>query len=120
MIKTLTGLKHALDPRSGVAATVQTLLVNILTLAINVGTGIITARLLAPDGRGMLAAMILWPQLLAGLLALGLPSALLYNVKRRPEIAHALVGAALITGAVMGVVAILVGELSNPRWLNDQ
>jgi enterobacterial common antigen flippase len=119
MIKMLTGLKHTLDLRSGVTATVQTLLVNILILGTNVCTGIISARILAPDGRGMLAAMILWPQFLATLLALGLPYALLYNLKRRPEEANTLVGAALFIGGVMGIVAALSGVLLIPRWLNQ-
>ena len=101
------------------AATVQTLVVNILILGINVGTGIITARLLGPNGRGMQAAMVMRPQFLATLLALGLPYALLYNLKRRPEEANTLVGAALIIGGVMGVVAALSGVLLIPRWLDQ-
>ena len=43
-------------------------------------TGMITARALGPSGRGGLAAMIMWPVFLAGVLTFGLPSALIYQV----------------------------------------
>ena len=76
--------------RSGVAATAQTFLANVFILGINAGTGIITARLLGPSGRGELAAMIMWPQFLAYCLTLGVPSALLYNLKRYPGQASSL------------------------------
>ncbi len=119
MSKALTSLKYTLTLRSGVAATIQTLLINILILGINVGTGMITARLLGPDGRGLQAAIAMWPQFLATLLALGLPSALLYNIKLHPEESDALVGAALVIGVTMGLVAVLCGVLLIPRWLDQ-
>jgi O-antigen/teichoic acid export membrane protein len=101
------------------AATVQTLLVNVLILGVNVGTGIITARLLGPGGRGEQAAMVMWPQVLAFTATLGLPSALLYNLKRYPELASRLFSAALLLGTIMGGVAAVVGALFVPYWLTE-
>ena len=66
-------IRWVLRGRSGSAATLQTILTRLLILAINVGTGIITARLLGPEGRGEQAAMALWPQLLGYAMTLGLP-----------------------------------------------
>src|SRR5918997_5012755 len=95
----LAGLVRTLfTSRSGLAATAQTLLANILILSLNFGTGIITARILEPSGRGELAALIMWPQFLAYTLTLGLPSALLYNLKRYPDRAPRLFSAALLLG----------------------
>lgn len=88
-------------------------------LGLDVCTGIMTARLLGPAGRGELAAILLWPQLLSFLLVLGLPSALLYNLKLRPEKSSALVGASLVMGTVAGIVAILIGMLLIPWWLEQ-
>ena len=46
--------------RSGLASVVQSLVIKLLVVAINTTTGIITARALQPEGRGELAALILW------------------------------------------------------------
>lgn len=106
-----------LTGRGGTAATVQTLLARVLISAVNMATGVITARSLGPAGRGEQAAMILWPQLLAYCLTLGLPSSLLYNLRRYPERRGQLLAAALVIAPVMGVVAIAVGVIGLPHWL---
>ena len=105
--------------RGGVAATVQTLAINILILGLNFGTGIITARALGPDGRGAQAAMQMWPQIFAIALTLGLPTALLYNLRRHPEKGSQLFSAALVIGTGMGLLATLVGVVFIPRWLTE-
>lgn len=108
-----------LSLHAGAAATVRTLLVNFLILGLNVGTGIITARALGPGGRGEQAAMVLWPQFLAYSLTLGLPTALLYNLKRHPDERSQLFSVALILGTVMGTFATLVGLTIIPLWLDQ-
>jgi O-antigen/teichoic acid export membrane protein len=119
MAVALQRITRILQGKSGYGAVFQTLLANMFILGLNLGTGILTARLLGPAGRGALAAMILWPQFLSFLLAFGLPSALLYNLKRRPEESDTLVGAASVMGAVMGVVATLAGVLLIPLWMRQ-
>ncbi|MHB1953065.1 MAG: oligosaccharide flippase family protein [Sulfobacillus sp.] len=96
----------------------QTLITNVLILALNLGTGVLTARFLLPKGRGELAAIILWPQFLAYLLTLGVPVSLVYHIKRQPERAGQLVAAALVLGTVMGFVATLAGVVGIPLWLH--
>ena len=119
-MKALTTLRtHNLSSRSGVAASVHTLLANVLILGLNVVTGIITARILGPGGRGEQAAIILWPQFLAYTFTLGLPSALLYNLKRYPDQASRLFSAALLLATSMGGAATVVGVLFISYWLPD-
>lgn len=101
----------------GAAAVLQSLLSKLVVIAINTTTGIITARLLAPEGRGELAALILWPLFLANALTLGVPSALVFNLRRRPEQGARLVAGALILGGGLGIVAVLVGVALMPRFL---
>jgi antigen flippase len=115
----LAGLKRAATLRGGMAAVAQTLFANIFILSINFGTGIITARLLGPYGRGEQAAIILWPQALAVATTLGLPSAVLYNLRRHPDRASQLFSAALLIGALMGGIATVTGVLIIPRWLTQ-
>lgn len=115
----LTNLKRIITLRSGVAATAQTLLANILIVGINIATGVITARLLGPSGRGEQAAVMIWPQLLAFALTLGLPDALLYSFKRYPDRQPQLFSAALLLGAPMGGVGVMVGVIFLPYWLDQ-
>lgn len=103
--------------RSGLASVVQSLVSKLLVVAINTTTGIITARALQPEGRGELAALILWPVFLANALTLGLPSALVYNLRREPQRASAFVSGALLLGAFVSVAAVGVGVGLMPYWL---
>lgn len=119
MGRVLIGLRRALPLSRGVAATFQTLVVNILILGLNFGTGVITARALGPDGRGAQAAMQMWPQILAIALTLGLPTALLYHLRRSPEKGSQLFSAALLLGTGLGLIATLVGVVLIPLWLTD-
>ncbi|HKD53180.1 MAG TPA: oligosaccharide flippase family protein [Steroidobacteraceae bacterium] len=104
---------------SGFAAVVQTGLATVLVLAINVVTGIVSARALGPQGRGELSALLLCPQFLSFLFALGLPSSTIVNIKRAPERASALMGTALVLSAVMGLVAAASGFVLMPRILRQ-
>lgn len=113
-------VRWILQGRGGTAATVQTVLAKILILALNMGTGIITARFLGPQGRGEQAAIILWPQLLAFLMTLGLPAALRYNLKRYPENKSELFSATLLLSMGLGILASLLGILFIPQWLGHQ
>jgi O-antigen/teichoic acid export membrane protein len=63
-----------------VSATAANILIGILGLI----TGIISARLLGPHGRGELAAIQTWATCLATIACLGLPEALVYFTARNP------------------------------------
>jgi O-antigen/teichoic acid export membrane protein len=89
-------------------------------LAINVATGIITARLLNPGGRGELAAIILGPLFLSGLATVGLPTALIFHLRSRKGREDVLVASALIFGAGTGLLAAVVGWWVMPLWLVQQ
>lgn len=113
-------VRWILQGRSATAATLQTMLSRMLILAINIGTGVITARFLGPQGRGEQAAIILWPQFLSSLMTLGLPAALRYNIKRYPEDKSELFSAALLLSMALGILASLIGIVFVPYWLGHQ
>jgi O-antigen/teichoic acid export membrane protein len=58
--------------------------------AVLVVTGPLLARMLGPDGRGYLAALILWPLVITQLGNLGIPSALTYSIARDSSASRAL------------------------------
>src|SRR5215211_7234446 len=61
--------------------------------------------------------MVVCPQFLAFIVTFGLPSALLYNLKRDPARASQLFSAALLLGTVIGFLAVVGGMLIIPHWL---
>ena len=115
----LNSVRWVLGGQGGAAATVQTFAARLLIIGLNMATGIITARTLAPAGRGEQAAIILWPQFLAYAMTLGLPASLLYNLKRHPNEKSELFSAALVLGTALGLVATLTGIIFIPSWLSQ-
>lgn len=110
-------IKRLLDGASGTAAAAQTTLATLIVLAFNVVTGVVTARLLGPHGRGELSALLLAPQVLAFLFTLGLPAALIVLGKRDRARQSGLIGTALALSAVMATVAVGAGYVLLPTLL---
>lgn len=98
---------------------IQSIVIRFGVSGINALTGIITARVLNPGGRGELAALILWPLLLSGVTTFGVPSALIYHVRREPARTTELVWAALTLSLITGVLATLAGWFLVPLWLQQ-
>jgi O-antigen/teichoic acid export membrane protein len=88
-----------------------------LFVLINAATGILTARSLHPVGRGELAAMGVWPNILPNLLTLGLPSALIFEYGRKGSNRVSILRCALALGVVFGLLSTLVGIVAMPFWL---
>ncbi len=103
--------------QNGLAIVAKSLAVKLVVLAINTSTGIITARMLKPTGRGELAAMILWPVFLTNAITLGLPSSLIFNLRRWPEREASIFSGALVLGLILGLMAGLLGAVMMPHWL---
>jgi O-antigen/teichoic acid export membrane protein len=112
-------ISRVLKGRSNTAATLQSLISRIIILSINLATGIISARALGPQGRGELAAIIMWPQFLSYMMNLGLPTSLLYNLKLYPQQKSKIFGAVLLLGTVLGCLATLTGIFLLPFWLSN-
>ncbi|ANS73299.1 hypothetical protein AWM70_00800 [Paenibacillus yonginensis] len=97
----------------------KTMFFSIFILLINMLTGVLTARFLGPTGRGEQTAMVNWSQFLAFCMTFGIPSALVYNAKRRSEQTGGLYATALLMGVGFGGIAMAVGILVLPMWLDS-
>jgi O-antigen/teichoic acid export membrane protein len=106
-------------PRHGFRAVVQSIGSKVLILALQAGTGILTARMLGPAGRGELAAMILWPLFVASVTTFGVPSSLIYHLRNRAEGREPLVASGFLMATVLGVAAALVAAWVLPWWLHQ-
>jgi O-antigen/teichoic acid export membrane protein len=102
---------------SSLGSFAQSVSTKILIIGINALTGIITARALRPEGRGELAAMILWPVFLGSAVSLGVPSALTFQLRRNPGKQSQLMGAALLIAVLTGVTAALLGMWLMQAWI---
>ena len=109
-------LRWVMQGKSGVAATIQTFFFQIIIQLTNFLTGPIIARALGPEGRGELASIILWPNLLGSVFALGLGPALLYNLKKSTD--HddesELYSAALVLGLTLRLGGCGIGIFFDP------
>jgi O-antigen/teichoic acid export membrane protein len=106
------------EPRHGFRAVVQSVASKAAILGLQAGTGILTARMLKPAGRGELAAMILWPLFIASLTTLGVPSALIFKLRNHPEQKAKLVTNAFVMATVMGIVSSVIAAFILPSWLH--
>jgi O-antigen/teichoic acid export membrane protein len=111
-------LRRLVDARSGGLAVLQTAFANIVVQGLNVASGILTARTLAPVGRGALAAIIMWPQFLAFAMSLGLPVATVYSIKRNPDATREIAGTSLLVSVAVGLLAALIGFTIIPYSLH--
>ena len=102
---------------SSIRAFVQSAAAKLLIIVLNAATGILTARALAPAGRGELSAMLLWCFMLGSVFSLGIPSALTYRLRRHPEQVSELSGAAILFVLAASVVACTVGFFGVPHWI---
>jgi O-antigen/teichoic acid export membrane protein len=75
----------------------------------NLGSAILAARLLLPEGRGELAAIVLWPGLIAALGGLSLNSATAFFAARERDRVREIFAAATAMSVIVAPAAILVG-----------
>jgi len=102
---------------TGTSSTIKALVGRGGQIALNMASGILTARALKPDGRGELAAMILWPIFLSGAFTIGIPSALLYSIRLKAISARNLIGTAMLLGLILSLFTAAAGIFLLPLWL---
>lgn len=108
-------------PRSGIVQTImQTSATNLLVMVLTTLISIMTARMFGVAGKGEFSAIQFWATFLVGVVGFGLPTSLIYNLKRQGGTG----GAEYIrTGFLFQLpVSIVVGIISwifIPVWLGN-
>jgi enterobacterial common antigen flippase len=103
--------------RGSFGAFLQTMATRATIFALNIGTGVITARALGAEGRGLLASFLTWPQFVAYSMTFGLFTSFVFNVKASPSERGIFFAAASACTCAVGVAATLVGVLLMPVLL---
>jgi len=88
-----------------------------LVLGLGILTGILSARMLGPVGRGEYVAAVAWPAGIMTVVSLGINQAVAYHVGRKSFSLSEMTTASLLIGVVQSVVTILIGLALLPRVL---
>ncbi|HVC17406.1 MAG TPA: hypothetical protein VNE18_08900, partial [Rhodanobacter sp.] len=107
-------LRRLVAGEGGGFTVAQTILSQLLVVLLNMATGITTARLLGPHGRGVYAAVTLWPQFLSGFGLAGLPAAVVYHLRQSPGGGGAIFSAGIILTSLLSVVTVAAGLVVVP------
>lgn len=84
---------------------------SVATLVLTLLSGILTARLLGPEGRGEYAAISGWALTLAAVGCLGYPGAATFLLSRYPQEGRNLLGTTLLAVVALGVFAVVLAQL---------
>jgi O-antigen/teichoic acid export membrane protein len=98
----------------------STFTTNMALAGLAVATGVLAARILGPSGEGELTAIQTWPLLLATLAMLGLDSALVYFIARRPERSKQLTSTAILIGLISFLTVAIAAWFALPLLLSAQ
>jgi len=98
------------------ATVATTLIIQVVT----VGSGIILARSLGPSDRGVVAAAMLWPTLLASIGGLGIAEGVTFFSGRESNGQSTVLTSGLALGAVQTIVLLLLGVLVLPLLLGGK
>ncbi|MFS0723896.1 oligosaccharide flippase family protein [Paenibacillus sp. 1P07SE] len=96
------------------------IVINLGVMAINLLTGILSARYLGPEGRGILAIAMRYSGLFAMIFTIGLPGAVIFLGKSFPHRQKELFGTFLVLGGIMGVIGLTIGQAIIPNVLSSQ
>jgi len=96
----------------------STLLAQLIILGLGTFTGVAAARLLGPQGRGELAALILWPSVLVMLFSLGMNQAIVFDTGHNHEGISEVCTASALIGLAQSLGVVLVGLLVVPLALH--
>jgi len=103
---------------SGLAGTIlRTSATNLLVMALSTLTSIATARMFGVVGKGEFSAILLWPTLLAGIVSFGLPTSLIYNVKRHAGKESELIRTGFLFQLPVAAVTGCIAWIFMPFWL---
>jgi O-antigen/teichoic acid export membrane protein len=94
-----------------------TVLAQAAILSLGIVSGILSARLLGPSGRGILAAITIWPLALVFLCSCGLNQAIVFHLSKLQHSYARICGSVLAIGAVQSVIVVLAGILVLPMVL---
>ncbi|WP_440117231.1 lipopolysaccharide biosynthesis protein [Paenibacillus sp. QZ-Y1] len=93
---------------------------NVIIMVFTTITSIITSRMFGVEGKGAFSAILFWPTFLIGLVSWGLPTSIIYNLKR--EAAEKSAEYLRLSFMVQIPISIILGAIAwiyMPSWMAD-
>ncbi len=106
-------LRRLAEDASGTFAT------RLVTMTFGLGTGIITARALGPEGRGIFSLAALFPATVVTLSKLGQGVASVYFIRREREDPGRIASNDLALAVIVGTVLVCISALASPALLGS-
>src|SRR5437899_17911 len=100
--------------------TLHTVITTVTIIGLGLITSVLLARYLGPNGRGEVAAVMLWPMLLTYISSTGLISATLYYAARPGARTDAIFANAMAAVGIQAIIAVTAGFLAMPWVLASQ
>ncbi len=91
-----------------------------IMLVCNIATGVLAARLLLPEGRGALAAVLFWPQIAADVGLINLNTAVAQQASRHPNKAKAIATTAVYIAIVLAIITVTVAYVAIPYLIGSE
>src|ERR1017187_7702985 len=116
-----TGLRESIKREVGHRFAIgfaSTLFAQLVALGLGTFTGVAAARLLGPQGRGELAALVLWPSVLVMLFSLGINQAVVFHAGQKLYGISEVWTASLFVCVMQCLLVVMVGLLVVPRALH--
>lgn len=104
---------------SRTGATARIMAVRVVALLGNVGSGLLTAAYLGPDGRGIQSALMIMPSILGAVSTMGLHASLIYNIRNDQPNGSSYFGAAMLLCLAASMVACVGGWIAMPYFLSQ-
>ncbi|MBJ7354222.1 MAG: oligosaccharide flippase family protein [Thermoleophilaceae bacterium] len=98
----------------------QTVVAMGLTLALSLASGILTARLLGPSGRGELAAIVTVSQTIGWIVSIGCFQAVVHHSAKHRDSASDVVATWIAIALPAGIVGVAIGELLLSTLFREQ
>lgn len=89
-------------------------------LSCNVATGILAARLLLPEGRGTLVAILFWPQIAADLGLMNLNTAVAQQASRNPEKSSIIATTAAYLAVILSIITVVIVYFALPYLIGPE
>ena len=101
-------------------AGLQAIVLQVLAVFLNVLTGVITARVLGAEGRGVYAAATTWAILLGSVATAGLSQGVLIQIRREPEASRAILLCALLASITIAAPLTAFAAIQMPALLGSR
>jgi O-antigen/teichoic acid export membrane protein len=100
--------------------TLRTFVFNSNIVLLGLGASILLSRWLGPEGRGEVAAAMLWPTLLVYFSSIGLISSTLYFAALPDAKTEKVFANAMLIAGLQSLIVLLLGYIALPRLLSSQ